>query len=75
MLLLTTLLPPSPNHRPRSVLRMAALPACGWVRAMRCQQTPSDGMGPQNNRHVGDSRYCQTENNLSPAERAATLGV
>eukprot|EP00286_Rhodomonas_abbreviata_P018229 CAMPEP_0181309214 /NCGR_PEP_ID=MMETSP1101-20121128/11894_1 /TAXON_ID=46948 /ORGANISM="Rhodomonas abbreviata, Strain Caron Lab Isolate" /LENGTH=78 /DNA_ID=CAMNT_0023415683 /DNA_START=103 /DNA_END=339 /DNA_ORIENTATION=+ len=38
--------------------------------------TPScDGMGPQNNRHVGDGRYCQAEDYLSPAERAATLGV
>eukprot|EP00277_Geminigera_cryophila_P011706 CAMPEP_0179442452 /NCGR_PEP_ID=MMETSP0799-20121207/25972_1 /TAXON_ID=46947 /ORGANISM="Geminigera cryophila, Strain CCMP2564" /LENGTH=66 /DNA_ID=CAMNT_0021227657 /DNA_START=128 /DNA_END=328 /DNA_ORIENTATION=- len=38
--------------------------------------TPScDGMGPQNNRHVGEGTYCQTEDFLSPAERAATLGV
>lgn len=39
-------------------------------------QTPScDGMGPQNNRHVGDGSYCRAEDYLSPAERAATLGV
>ncbi|MGB1592357.1 MAG: hypothetical protein ACPIOQ_06350 [Promethearchaeia archaeon] len=38
--------------------------------------TPScDSMGPQNNRHVGDGSYCQPEDFLTPAERAATLGV
>jgi hypothetical protein len=39
-------------------------------------QTPScDGMGPQNNRHVGDGSYCQPEDYLTAAERAATLGI
>jgi hypothetical protein len=44
--------------------------------AMYTQQTPScDGMGPGNNRHVGDGKYCQSEDNLSAAAKAATLGV
>jgi hypothetical protein len=43
---------------------------------MYTQQTPScDGMGPGNNRHVGDGKYCQSEDNLSAAAKAATLGV
>jgi hypothetical protein len=38
--------------------------------------TPScDSMGPQNSRHVGEGKFCQPEDYLSPAERAATLGV
>eukprot|EP00282_Hemiselmis_andersenii_P007456 CAMPEP_0114110838 /NCGR_PEP_ID=MMETSP0043_2-20121206/1521_1 /TAXON_ID=464988 /ORGANISM="Hemiselmis andersenii, Strain CCMP644" /LENGTH=73 /DNA_ID=CAMNT_0001202805 /DNA_START=19 /DNA_END=240 /DNA_ORIENTATION=- len=38
--------------------------------------TPScDGMGPQNNRHVGDGRFCQAEDYLTKREREATLGV
>ncbi len=42
----------------------------------RWRQTPScDGMSPQNNRHVGDGAYCQPEDYLTAAERAATLGI
>ena len=73
-----TVLPPSPRCAMQLDLFPSLLPCvtlCGGC-AMYTQQTPScDGMGPGNNRHVGDGKYCQSEDNLSAAAKAATLGV
>lgn len=48
---------------------------CELIFFVRVQTPSCDGMGPQNNRHVGDGSYCQPEDYLSAAERAATLGI